>query len=293
VKEEICLMMFAVIFITAMVFLWLNVTDAIKVRSARRAFQALSVESRQQILKVIDESASSNVACTVLVPWQSDGSTILGNAASSRYGGLPYAETGDQWPTSQDQPADFLIQVELGQTLPSPWPGRLLEVFYRTSSEAIVRSYAAPQIDHAIKITGGPPAQPEWILRPVRIPGDRVLTPLLAYDPYVLLKAVPNLQAEVARFSRRTVDLLSLVLAPNQRFATGFELSDIVQMGGEPVWLFDDPGDQSCPACGRAMRFLLQFGDLNRTDILGDGGVCYVFGCDLHPDQANAVVQLG
>jgi hypothetical protein len=90
------------------------------------------------------------------------------------------------------------------------------------------------------------------------------------------------------------VDLLSLILAPNQQVATGFELSDIVQIGGQPVWLFDDPGEQQCPHCNVPMLVLIQFGDLNRGDsssaILES---VYIFGCDLHPDTPQAVVQLG
>jgi hypothetical protein len=169
----------------------------------------------------------------------------------------------------------------------------LLQVFCLANANAIVRSYVAPQAGGPAELPGGQHSLEEWALQPVRIPGEQVLTPLLAYDPYVLLKEVPDLSSKLAEFTRQPVDFLSLILAPNQRVATSFELSDIVQVGGEPVWLFDDPGDQRCCQCSRPMRFLFQFGDLNRTDILGDGGVCYVFGCDLHPDQPHAIVQLG
>lgn len=287
-------MVFAVVFFAALVFLWLYITDIIKVRSARRAFRALSAESRQMILNVIESAAGHHFACTIMVPWELDELTVGIDAAGSHYGGLPYAEVGDQWPSASGaDPANFVIQVQLDRPLPPPWSGRLLEVFYRPGAEAIVRCYPEAQKERAVELSGGPPAQPEWILRPLRIPGDRVLTPLLAYDPFVLLKTVPELPTEVARFTRQSVDLLSLILAPNQRVATGFELSDIVQVGGQPVWLFDDPGEQPCPHCNVPMRFLFQFGDLNRGDIFGDSGVCYVFGCDLHPDTPQAVVQLG
>jgi hypothetical protein len=65
--------------------------------------------------------------------------------------GSPTPTAGDQWPSaSGTDPANFVIQVQLDRPLPAPWSGRLLEVFYRTRAEAIVRCYPQPQKDRAI-----------------------------------------------------------------------------------------------------------------------------------------------
>ena len=223
---------------------------------------------------------------------------------NSRFGGVPYAEAEDAWPVQaaadKTEPATFLIQVRLDESFPPPWPGRLVVVFHRF--EPTVRCYAMSAIARAIAMTGGPVPQREWTLRSVRIPRQpvdddihraaTVRGGLLDYDPIVLLNSVPGLQADLIPHSSRPRELVAMLLAPNQFRDYGFELSDIVQLGGKPVWLTEELAGLHCDRCGQSMRFLFQFGDLNGGDLLGDSGVCYVFGCDEHPDRPRAIVQM-
>lgn len=149
-------------------------------------------------------------------------------------------------------------------------------------------------------------SQKEWTLRSVRIPRQPAFEEpasepdagpapekggLLDYDPVVLLETVPELREELSPHTRRPADLLAAILAPNH-CGYGFELSDIVQVGGAPIWLLDEPAPQVCQQCGGRMRFLFQFGDLNGGILLGDSGVYYLFGCDAHPEQVRGIVQM-
>ncbi len=311
-KGEICSVIYAAVFVPAMIFAWLRTRDALRRHRAFRAYRNLTVETRDRILNRIDEAGRANRACTVLVatdmpatepdsnPSSSDESLV-----SSRFGGVPYAEADDVWPVAvaadKTEPANFLIQVRLDESFPPPWPERLVVVFHRF--EPTVRCYATPTTSRAITLTGGPESQHEWKLRAVRIPRQpaddadgnptaSVRGGLMDYDPIVLLNSVPELQADLMGHTSRPRELLAMLLVPNQFRDYGFELSDIVQLGGKTVWLTEELAAVNCEQCGQPMRFLFQFGDLNGGDLLGDSGVCYVFGCDEHPDRSRAIVQV-
>lgn len=311
-KGEICSVIYAAVFVPAMILACLRIRDALRRHRAYRAYRNLSVEARDRILNRIDEAGRASRDCTVLVatdmlatepdssPSSSDESLV-----SSRFGGVPYAEADDVWPVAvaadKTEPANFLIQVRLDESFPPPWPGRLVVVFHRF--EPTIRCYPTPTTSRAITLTGGPESQREWKLRSVRIPrqpaddadgnpATSVRGGLLDYDPIVLLDSVPELQADLLGHTSRPRELLAMLMAPNQFRDYGFELSDIVQLGGKPVWLTEESSVPNCEQCGQPMRFLFQFGDLNGGDLLGDSGVCCVFGCDAHPDRPRAIVQM-
>jgi len=302
VKGEIWSLVFAMVFVPTMILGWLVLSNALRIRRVRRAYLNLPVQVREQILNRIQEAGCEGATCSVLVAVEPSRSTD--DAAGSRYGGDPYAEAGDQWPeleAGKPDPACFMIQVRLDDSFPPPWPGRLVVVFNRHDVDQTVRCYPSPTAERAMPLPGGPVPQREWALRSVRIPrqpgmesesGEKLQGGLLDYDPVVLLESIPGLSEQLTPYTRRPADLLAAILAPNH-CGYGFELSDIVQLGGDPVWLTGDPGDCKCNQCGRTMRFLFQFGDLNGGSLLGDGGVCYVFGCDEHPDQPIGIAQVG
>ena len=306
-KGEICSVIYAAVFVPAMIFAWLRTRDALRRHRAYRAYRNLSAEARDRILNRIDEAGRASRACTVLVATESDSNPSSSDESliSSRFGGVPYAEADDAWPVAvaadKTEPANFLIQVRLDESFPPPWPGRLVVVFHRF--EPAIRCYPAPTTSRATTLTGGPESQHEWKLRSIRIPrqpaddadGNPVTSErggLLDYDPIVLLNSVPGLQADLMAHTSRPRELLAMLLVPNQFRDYGFELSDIVQRGGKPVWLSEELAGSNCELCGQPMRFLFQFGDLNGGDVLGDSGVCYVFGCDEHPDHLQAIVQM-
>ncbi len=305
-KGEICSVIYAAVFVPAMIFAWLRTRDALRLRRAWRAYQYLTAEMRDRILNRIDEAGFGNRACTVLVATEPNPNRSASDVdvISSRFGGVPYAEAGDAWPVAvaaeKTEPANFLIQVRLDESLPPPWPGRLVVVFHGFGPT--VRCYPTPTISRAITVTGGPESQREWKLRSIRIPrqpvdddansATTVRGGLLDYDPIVLLNSVPELPADLMAHTSRPRELLAMLLVPNQFRDYGFELSDIVQLGGKPVWLTEELAAVNCEQCGQPMRFLFQFGDLNGGDLLGDSGVCCVFGCDEHPDRPQTIVQM-
>jgi hypothetical protein len=77
-----------------------------------------------------------------------------------------------------------------------------------------------------------------------------------------------------------------------EHYGYHLDVSDIVQLSGNPQWVQDDPGPICCARCEQPMRFLFQFGDLSGQSRLGDAGVCFVFGCDTHPDHVRFMLQM-
>lgn len=304
---EICSLVFAVVFVPLMILGWMNILHSLRMRRTRRIYISLPTSTRDRILERINDAGRRDPACSVLAAVEPESGRLAFDFPQSHYGGAPYAEAGDVWPrtaSDRSEPADFLIQVLLDDSLPPPWIGRLV-VVYNGDVAPTVRSYSSPSTERRVTLAGGPVPQQEWTVRPVRIPrqaafeepgGIPEVEPapekgrLLDYDPVVLLETVPDLREELSPFTRRPADLLAAILAPNH-CGYGFELSDIVQMAGTPIWLLDDPGAQACQQCGGRMRFLFQFGDLNGGILLGDSGVCYLFGCDAHPEQVRGIVQ--
>jgi hypothetical protein len=308
VNGDIYSLIFAIIFVPTMVLGWLLILDRLRIRRVRREYSRLTVQTRDQVLSQIDHAGCERFACSVLVADTPNSEPNSVEVTASRYGGSPYAEAGETWPdvaTGKPTPADFLIQVRLDEPFPPPWVGRLVVVFNRFDVEQTVRCYPTPSAERSIALSGGPAPQKAWSLLPVRIPtqiGVEQLTAdsqetipssasLLDYDPVVLLESVPELALLLKAHTSKPADLLAAILAPNHA-SYGFELSDLVQLGGQPIWLIEDAGPRLCKHCGKAMRFLFQFGDLNGGITLGDAGVCYVFGCDEHPNDPLGIVQM-
>lgn len=313
----------AIVGVPAVLLGWSIAAHNVRVWCVRKLARTLPVGTRERILARIAESARGSSVCTLLVPVSFptvepvNSSTSLPDITVSRFGGPPYGEADEQWPTRDDdrtQPADFLIQVRLDDALPAPWPGRLIVVFLKFDVTQTVLVYAAPSPAKYARRPGSPDASPECLLMPLPIPKTKPTsiprppepaaaseTPAeasvsendwqLPYDPTLLLESVPGLREELRQFTRRPADLLAQLMAP-KHYGYGFDLSDIVQMGGRPHWVQDDPGPMTCPECGQPLRFLFQFGDLSGQSRLGDAGVCYVFGCDAHPDATQSLVQM-
>ena len=313
----------ALLVVPAVLIGWAIATHNLRVRRVRRLARSLPVGTRERILARITDAAREASVCTLLVPDRcsidespSEQRPQPDNTAS-RFGGIPYGEAGEQWPTRDDKspdPTDFLIQVRLGEPLPSPWLGRLIVVFWRFDEDQTVRIYSDPSPAKYVCRPGSPDASPERRLTPLPIPVDKsalisqapehgtaVESPAashsfevewqLPYDPSLLLETVPGLRDELRRLTRHPADLLTHWLL-TERHGYTIDLGDIVQMGGQPQWVQDDPGPMTCMKCERPLRFLFQFGDLSGQSRFGDAGVCFVFGCDAHPETARSLVQM-
>ncbi len=313
----------ALVTVPAVLLGWSIAAHNLRVWRVRKLARSLPVGTRERILARIAEAARGSSVCTLLVPVTSptvepaNSSASPADVTASRFGGSPYGEAGEQWPTREDHstvPADFLIQVRLGDPLPAPWRGRLVVVFWKFAERQTVLVYAAPSPAKYVRRPGGSDASPECVLMPLPIPHanppsmppesepvsasespaesvDSEHEWQLPYDPTLLLESIPGLREELRQCTRRPADLLAQLMAPDH-YGYGFDLSDVVQMGGRPQWVQDNPGPMTCAECGEPLRFLFQFGDLSGQNRLGDAGVCYVFGCDAHPDFTASLVQM-
>ncbi len=313
----------AIVGVPAVLLGWTIAAHKLRVWRVRRLVRNLPVGVRNKILARITEAARGSSVCTLLVPVDSPSHgppgarTSQPDMTASRFGGPPYGEADEQWPSRDDdrrEPADFLIQVRLDDPLPAPWPGRLIVVFLKFAAQQTVLVYSTPSPAKYVRRPSSPDASPECGLMPLPIPKAKppatqhlpeqvaaAESPAessgsenewqLPYDPTLLIEFIPGLRAELRQFTRRPADLLAQLMAPDH-YDYGIELSDIVQLGGRPQWIQDDPGSTTCPECDRPLRFLFQFGDRSGQNRLGDAGVCYVFGCDAHPDRAQSIVQM-
>ena len=312
----------AIFAVPAVLLSWSIAAHNLRVQRVRKLARSLPVGTRERILARIADAARGASVCTLLMPVRSStaesisGQRPQSDIAASRFGGTPYGEAGEDWPRRDDSSSvlsDFLIQVRLGDPLPAPWREQLIVVFWKFDEEQAVRIYAAPSPSKYVRRPGSPDASLEYCLVPLPIPEDKSApvshapehatateSPAdshrsqfawqLPYDPSLLLETVPDLRDELRRLTRRPADLLAHWLV-TERHGYELDVSDIVQMGGEPQWVQDDPGPMTCVKCDRPLRFLFQFGDLSGQSRLGDAGVCFVFGCDAHPDIARSLVQ--
>lgn len=109
------------------------------------------------------------------------------------------------------------------------------------------------------------------------------------FDAAFLLSAVPRLRDAIAPASLEPRAALASVLAL-ERLSRGPAAWDVALMGGEPEAIQNDHA-LDCPTCGRGLRFLVQLGSEFDGLVPGDGPVTYVYGCDAHPERAEAVVD--
>jgi hypothetical protein len=263
--------------------LWHN----LRIWRVRRAYRDLPREVKERVLAMIEEAAMGGPSVTFFrldVGRRCDGSDA---SVQSHVGGVPYMEPGEGWPPGY--PATFLLQVLLDLPgLGETWQGRLLTVFLVADVEPIVRSYATPSLDRSVSVPGPTSTLPCIPLTPVCFPtiGDQLRFPA---TPALLCQMVPAIRHLLGRFTRDTAGLLSQALRPG---VYGYDLAahDIAYAGGEPM-LIQESHEPKCDECGEPMRFLFQFGEMIPGLQLADGGVCYIYGCDEHPDRCEGLLD--
>jgi hypothetical protein len=270
---------------------------------ARRAFAAFPAEERRAALDMIARAGAERRWGTLMVP--TDAPSSGGLLTATHLAGEPYAEVGETWPRrsvsidgSEDlasAPAPFLAQVRLEEPgLGAVWQGRLITVWLRDDPEPAARCHVAPDPSRHAPLTGGPSGAPAVPLASVPIPAP----PQVAKDdaeapspcaPEALLANVPGLRPRLAARTGDPQGLLAQILAHGQ-YGYTLEGADVLYQGGEPE-LIQNPHEAVCPECAGAMRFLFQFGDTVPGVQMGDAAVCYVYGCDRHPDCVRAFVD--
>ncbi len=250
----------------------------VRVWRVRRDFQSVPAEAIEAVFAALDAAANHVESVTLLLPMH--GRTC--DVTASHVGGLPYAEGGDIWPTTEDGRSTFLIQVCLDHSaIGSEWENRLVEVFLVFDAEQTVRSYAPPSRQKYVAID----PQMELIecvpLRHLRIPKWRD-TEEGTYWSRQLVESIPDIHTILHRFSNDVEGLLSQILCP-RLYGYQIDTPDVAFIGDEPD-LIQNPHEPACNVCGKPMRFLFQFGEVIPKLQLADAGVCYVYGCNDHPD---------
>jgi hypothetical protein len=286
----------AVVVILVALFAVVTIRHNLRIRRVRRTYKTLPNHAKKQVLRLIQDAAKDRPSVTFLrldEEHKCDSEDVL---LQSHVGGGPYAEAGEEWPSGS--PVKFLLQVRLDEPgLGHPWQGRLLTVFLIFDVEQVVRSYAAPSLERYVPLAFAVAPLPCIRLTSIRLPVDE--QPEAEEDdgprgkfpafPTRLCEMVPAIPEVLSPFTNDPASLLSQVLRPN---VYGYDLEEwqVAYEGGDPA-LIQNPHDPTCEECGKPMRFLFQFGEIIPTVQLADAGVCYVYGCDEHPDRCKGFID--
>lgn len=257
----------------------------------QRAYASLPADVVDQVLQLIEQAAASGTSVTFLRLAEEvacDDNVLV----QSHVGGLPYAESGDDWPqgTPEGDPAKFMLQVRLDHPdLGDQWQGRLIVVLLVFDYEQAVRCYAAPSAERYVPLDAKREPRRCVLLKPVRLPAEEGEDGILPMLPARLCDDFPEITMPLEPYTKDFAGVLAQVLRPN---VYGYDLDapDIAYIGGDPM-LIQNAHDPVCDECGKPMRFLFQFGEIVPGAKMADAGVFYVYGCDDHPDSSKGFVD--
>lgn len=263
----------------------------LRVWRVRRSYRRLPLDVQEQVLAAIRTAAQQERTVTLLRLGRGCPVSEPTIVTESHVGGLPYAESSDQWPDADgNEPPKFLLQVRLTDPGLGPiWHGRLIEVFLVFDYEQVVRSYAAPSRD--LHVALAPPAPPIACvpILPLPFPTARDDVGESIAHPPRLCEMIPAIPELLKPYTKDCSGLLTQILCPNI-YGYDFETPFIAFEGGSPE-LIQSPHEPTCAQCRQQMRFLFQFGEIIPNLQLADGGVGYVYGCDEHPALCKAFID--
>jgi hypothetical protein len=263
----------------------------LRVWRVRRSYRRLPLQVQQQVLAAIRAAAQHVRAVTFLRLDRGCAVVETAIVAESHVGGLPYAESPDQWPAADGiESPRFLLQVQLTDPGLGPiWQGRLIEVFLTFDFEQVVRSYPAPTRERYVRLAS--PAPPFECVPIVSLPFPAAHNDAgesIAY-PSQLCETIPEIRELLRPYTRDCAGLLTQILCPGI-YGYDFETPFIAFEGGSPE-LIQSPHEPTCDRCRQPMRFLFQFGEIIPNLRLSDAGVGYVYGCDQHPEFCKAFMD--
>lgn len=274
---------------------WLVSIPARKRRKQAQAdYLALDAEYKRGILDRVDRHARSVAHCL----YYREGDAAGWDVRKPHVGGSVLMPAGEAWPVGDDgQPALFLLQLPLPDTLPAPWPGRVLSLWLSIGGfDVQARSHDG--IDGLVERR--PPPWPKEApfalvakrnLLPLALPVPRTHDDEAEGDPFceLLLKECAGLKTALEAVTTQPGAVLAKILADDAR-VDYLEPGAGVWVGGEPQ-LIQNPHDPRCEICGQPMRFLFSAGDVTGESAFGDVGVAYVYGCDAHPQHCQGFVD--
>lgn len=263
----------------------------LRVWRARRAYRGLPSDVQEQVLAAIRTAAQQEQTVTFLRLGRGCPVSEQSIITESHVGGLPYAESSDQWPDAGgNEPPRFLLQVRLTDPGLGPiWQGRLIEVFLVFDYEQIVRSYAAPSRDRHVALAPPEPPLACVPILPLRIPTVRDEIGESIAHPSRLCEMIPAIPELLRPYTKDCSGLLTQILCPDI-YGYDFETPFLAYEGGAPE-LIQSEHEPQCDQCSQRMRFLFQFGEIIPGLQLADAGVGYVYGCDEHPALCKAFID--
>lgn len=271
-------------------FVLICIPHNLRVRRVRRVYRSLPTEVVDQVLHLIEQAAARGPSVTFLRLAEDvvcDGNVLV----QSHVGGVPYAESGDDWPqgTPEGDPAKFMLQVRLDHPgLGDQWQGRLIVAFLVFDYEQAVRCYAAPSLEKYVALDAKRPPNTCVLLKPVRLPAEDSEEGTFPMLPARLCDDFPEITVPLEPYTEDFAGVLAQILRPNAGYS--LDAPDIAYIGGDPM-LIQNPHDPVCDECAKPMRFLFQFGEVVPGVQMADAGVFYVYGCDDHPDRCKGVVD--
>ena len=280
-----------ILFGVALLFGLVCLPHNLRVWRVRRVYTSLPADVVDQVLQLIEGAAANGPSVTFL-RLAEEVACDAARLVQSHVGGVPYAESGDDWPqgTPEGDPAKFLLQVRLDEPgLGDPWQGRLIVVFLVFDAEQSVKSYAAPSIDKYVPLDAKRPPRPCITLKPVRMPAEGGEEGILPMLPARLCETILEITVPLESYTNDFAGVLAKILRPNV-YGYSLDAPNIAYVGGDPI-LIQNPHDPLCEDCGKPMRFLFQFGEIVPGVQMADDGVCYVYGCDDHPDCCKGFVD--
>ena len=263
----------------------------LRVRRVRRVYRSLPSEVVEQVLHLIEQAAANGPSVTSL-RLSDEVSCDDEVLVQSHVGGVPYAESGDDWPqgTPEGEPAKVMLQVRLDHPgLGDQWQGRLIVAFLVFDYEQAVRIYAAPSLEKYVALDAKRPPNPCVLLKPVRLPAELSEEGTSPMMPARLCDDFPEITVPLEPHTEDFAGVVAQILRPNV-YGYSLDAPDIAYIGGDPM-LIQNPHDPVCDNCGKPMRFLFQFGEVVPGVQMADAGVFYVYGCDDHPDRCKGFVD--
>jgi hypothetical protein len=207
----------------------------------------------------------------------------------SKFGGLPYAEAGEQWPACATchKELTFVAQVE------APAENTLYTFFYcfdcypwglsrEEAGQWKLTSYAGASMEKYAAIS--PVRQDEGFLTPCRVDISQVK---VLPDWEGLDRAIPAAQ----QYCRPVADDEPWGAFEDAVALLGCLDDYATLLGGYPRHVQGEM-QPHCAGCNREMRFLFQIDSEDEANLMwGDVGLVYLFQCPEHPDQFHLELQ--
>jgi uncharacterized protein YwqG len=210
-------------------------------------------------------------------------------SVDAKFGGLPYATQGDQWPVCPTCHRELVFVAQFVDDRTHtlyvffycfaclPWGLRAEE-----NAQWLVRWYPRPSMDTYRTLL--PSAASEQTVIPSRVSGS----------PVRVLPDWEGIESLSPRASNLCYDLDDA--RPWEEYAAAVHrlgcLNEYATLiGGYPRWV-QDALVTTCEACGSELAFLAQIDSEEAAGLMwGDAGLVYLFQCPTHPDIFRLELQ--